>query len=66
MKVEEKIEKMLTDGGAMFVHFNTTNVATKSKEEMTRLVAKTIAQKLKDVEYPLIYAGVGSRVVNAG
>ncbi len=52
MKVEEKIEKMLTDGGAMFVHFNTTNVATKSKEKMTRLEAKTISQKIKDVGVP--------------
>jgi hypothetical protein len=80
--VEEKIEKMLTDGGAMLARFskamepvklkwkqhghllpkpkdsvndtprNPTNVATKSKEEMARLAAKTIAQKLKDAGVP--------------
>jgi hypothetical protein len=82
VEVEIKIEKMLTDGGAMLARFskamepvkkkwkqhghliqkpkdsvhdtpkNTTNVATKSKEEITRLAAMTIAQKLKDAGVP--------------
>ncbi len=82
VEVEERIEKMLTDGVAMLARFNkamepfkkkwkqhghllpkpkdsvddtpknTANVATKSKEEMARLAAKTIAQKLKDAGVP--------------
>jgi hypothetical protein len=82
VEVEEKIEKMLTDGGAMLARFskamepvkkkwkqhghliqkpkdsvhdtpkNTTNVATKSKEEIARLAVMTIAQKLKDTGVP--------------
>eukprot|EP00001_Collodictyon_triciliatum_P138034 24137_3 len=31
---------------------DTTHVATKSKEEIARLAAKTIAQKLKDAGVP--------------
>ena len=86
MEVEGKIEKILTDGGAMLARFSkaiepikkkwkqnghlspkpkdsvnysvietpkdTTNVATKSKEEIARLAAMTIAQKLKDAGVP--------------
>jgi len=74
VEVQEKIEKMLTDGGAMLTRFNKamepikkkwkqnarlvptpkdmTNVATKSKEEVARIAAMTIAQKLKDAGVP--------------
>jgi hypothetical protein len=82
VEVEERIEKMLTDGGAMLARFikvmepikkkwrqhghllskpkdmvndtpkDTTKVSTKSKEEVTRQAAMTIAQKLKDAGVP--------------
>jgi hypothetical protein len=74
VEVQAKIEKMLTDGGAMLTRFskamepikwkwkqnarliptpkNMTNVATKSKEEVARIAAVTIVQKLKDAGMP--------------
>jgi hypothetical protein len=74
VEVQAKIEKMLTDGGAMLTRFSKamepikkkwkqnarlmptpkdmTNVATKSKEEVARIAAVTIAQKLKDAGVP--------------
>jgi hypothetical protein len=43
---------------------DTTNVATKSKEEITKW-QRPLHRSSKMQEYPLIYASVGSRVVSA-